>query len=873
MVQVRDFTALLSGSSVVGKIGTGAFVSYSFTTSVPTYLQGVYSSEALASFRVFSDAEKAASRQALSAWAAVSGISFLEVAAGDGDLKFGNYNMQLMRPGSGGFAYYPDNGAGYDISSDVFIGDGYATDQHILLHEIGHAIGLKHSFDGDTTLATDLDNYANTVMSYTPGGVSGDVLGQLDTDAIRYVYGDASAKGRQVASWNWDAASVTLTQNGSEQSDTINGIGGSDIIYGLGGNDTILARGGYNRAYGGDGDDTISGANGTNYFDGGIGNDRLNGGDGDDTLVGGEGDDTLNAGKGVNYLDGGAGKDALYGGTGNDVLIGGDGDDSLYGGGGIDRFYGGGGADTLNITVSGSLDGFVIDGGAGTDRAYFTFSDNQARSLSASLLHLSSIEALTINAGAGDDRIDVSGVASISISGGAGNDVIIAGTGTGSVSGGAGADFITAGSGFTFLYGGADADRFIFLSAADSNNRTQDQLEDFQIGVDLLDITGFAPSNVRIQASSGGGAFVYADSASGGFQIYVRTGIALSDIITSGLMLNGTGGADRLVGTAGADQLFGGGGNDVLFGAAGNDYLDGGTGIDRVDYSGVFRTYAPSVASGIATLHGSTEGTDTLVNIEYITFADGVFTIDADSVGAQVMRLYDTVFQRQPDAVGLDFYVDRIEDRGASIAAVASDFLNSSEFQQATGALSNGAFADYVYQNALGRVADAGGKAYYTNLLDNGGSRADLLIGFSESTEHRSLTANTVAQGYFNTDDNYQAVALLYDSFAGRKPDASGLIYYAERLKTGTLTLTQAANDFASSAEFTQATNGFSNGQLVDYMYRNTLDREADAGGKAYYTTALDNGFGKGALLLEFSQSQEHYNYLAGSIIAGIDVL
>lgn len=116
-------------------------------------------------------------------------------------------------------------------------------------------------------------------------------------------------------------------------------------------------------------------------------------------------------------------------------------------------------------------------------------------------------------------------------------------------------------------------------------------------------------------------------------------------------------------------------------------------------------------------------------------------------------------------------------------------------------------------------------------------------------------------------------MALLYDSFAGRKPDASGLIYYAERLKAGSLTLAQAANDFAASTEFTQATNGLSNGQLVDYMYRNTLDREADAGGKAYYTTALDNGFSKGALLLEFSQSQEHYNYLSGSIIGGIDTV
>jgi len=188
LAQVRDYTALLSGSSIVGKIQTGAFASFSFTTSVPDYPQSTYSAEALATFRPFNDTEKAATRQALAAFAGVSGLIILEVAAGEGDLKFANYDMRLMSPGSAGFAYYPDNGLDIDISSDVFIDEGYGRNQHILLNEISHALGLKHSFEGMTTLVTDLDSFSNTVMSYTSGGSAGDVLGLLDLNAIRYLY-------------------------------------------------------------------------------------------------------------------------------------------------------------------------------------------------------------------------------------------------------------------------------------------------------------------------------------------------------------------------------------------------------------------------------------------------------------------------------------------------------------------------------------------------------------------------------------------------------------------------------------------------------------------------------------------------------------
>jgi hypothetical protein len=338
-------------------------------------------------------------------------------------------------------------------------------------------------------------------------------------------------------------------------------------------------------------------------------------------------------------------------------------------------------------------------------------------------------------------------------------------------------------------------------------------------------------------------------------------------------LLFGDDDADRLSGFAGRDQLIGGRGDDVLAGGAHDDRIDGGLGRDTATFAGIFHQSAMTLNAGVVTITGA-DGQDTVTGVELFRFADSVFVIDPNSTGAQVQRLYAAVLDRAADPPGLENWLDRLHDDGWTINQVADFFLGSPEFQ-ASGAnvAGNDTFVDFLYIQVLGRAADAAGRADWISRIDAGLARSDALLFFSESNEHRAQTASVTGGGYFETDEAYQTVALLYDSFADRKPDAAGLIGWAEALKSGGMTPGQVAAGFAASDEFRARTEGLDRGQLVDFMYRNTLDREADAPGRAHWVAQLDGGLSTGDMLLYFATSTEHQFLYSAHITGGIDVL
>ncbi len=105
-------------------------------------------------------------------------------------------------------------------------------------------------------------------------------------------------------------------------------------------------------------------------------------------------------------------------------------------------------------------------------------------------------------------------------------------------------------------------------------------------------------------------------------------------------------------------------------------------------------------------------------------------------MNAQIVRLYDTVFDRAPDAGGLEFW-NNASHTGFGLRDLATFFISAPEFASTYGEPTNRGFVESMYLNVLDRPGEAEGVAFWTNALDAGlADRPQIVVGFSESAEH-----------------------------------------------------------------------------------------------------------------------------------------
>ncbi|MFK7838559.1 MAG: DUF4214 domain-containing protein [Sulfitobacter sp.] len=137
-------------------------------------------------------------------------------------------------------------------------------------------------------------------------------------------------------------------------------------------------------------------------------------------------------------------------------------------------------------------------------------------------------------------------------------------------------------------------------------------------------------------------------------------------------------------------------------------------------------------------------------NVDRVVLEDGYLAFDFDGNGGAAFRLYQAAFDRLPDAEGLGFWIDVLDETDFTLDQMAEQFLTSAEFVGRYGdytALSDSAYLDILYGNILDRQPDPDGFDFWLDVLQDGYASANVLADFAQSEENRDKVSDVIDDG------------------------------------------------------------------------------------------------------------------------------
>jgi hypothetical protein len=442
-----NIDALLSGDKWGGSAGTSANLTFSFpwqnglTATFAGYNGQPYSTlneNSATQHFGFNSSQITSAVNAINAWTNVAKITLTRVPETNtdvGDLRFA-FTSAIDKTSTGetawGWAGYPDSY--WPSAGDIWVSTASSGNTDIdwsvgsynfysLVHEIGHALGLKHPFQGTSKLPKNLDSRLYSTMSYTdaPNSLFVQVIQNangsvswssvtvapetpmlLDIAAIQYLYGINTSYKAGDDIYTFDTRTPffkTIWDGGGKDTVSVaNFKEGCEVNLNAGAFSKITIKSDSTAGYDWTSQPPTPTYDGTNNLCIAYGVEIEN-------AIGGSGNDILTGNSAKNSLDGGPGNDVMYGGAGNDTFDWGasnrGGNDIFYGGIGDDDFvldssndtvteYSNEGSDTIwvdfeysisslpnieniygysskNLTLTGNSTGNYLKGGSGND--------------------------------------------------------------------------------------------------------------------------------------------------------------------------------------------------------------------------------------------------------------------------------------------------------------------------------------------------------------------------------------------------------------------------------------------------------------------------------------------------------------------------
>lgn len=203
-----------------------------------------------------------------------------------------------------------------------------------------------------------------------------------------------------------------------------------------------------------------------------------------------------------------------------------------------------------------------------------------------------------------------------------------------------------------------------------------------------------------------------------------------------------------------------------------------------------------------------------------------------------ISELYRDLFHRQVEMGGVVFWSNLLTN-GETRAQVAQQLIVAGppfEYYQTvvTG----------LYQTYLNRAPEDLGLAYFVNLMHNGATEETVAADLAGSPEFFQ-NAGSTNPGFLNA---------LFEDALHRPIDANSQAYFEGLLANGATRQDVAMMIFSSPEYHTD---------LVDSLYLEFLDRPADANGLAYFAAQLDHGATDQQIITQLVSSDEYFTKIA----------